>query len=659
MAIVPTTGGPTTLPRSAGPVYQNASGATPDAFGAAQGRALEQAGRQLDQAGNRVGDLALNMQREDNLKAVKDADTQFRTGLLTLQYGDGTPENPGYFGLRGEDATSKLKDYQDNVAKLRAAASAKLGNEAQQRDFSAAADNHTLDLSARMLRHAETQRVNSQLATSEARVNVAVAEASASFNDPQVLASALATARGEAVAQGKINGASPEVTTALIRKAETQVLSATILSAAETDISLASQLLKANVGRMDPAAALSVRRVVDKEVEQIEAQKAADVFFAKVTSGELNPEQARQALREQYEGSKETAAMKELDARINDRYRFEQYVRARRAEQRQDQADLVADTAERIAASEGTPDQRRAKLRQELSGDLLRRAMSQLDQRIAIQDREAKNARAERVNGLADEIRNGRPFDALSAAERSGLTAPEERNLREISRRTQLGIPNESEPGAMGEIFSMVEGKRVDELLAIPVDEMRTKLSDDDFKRYYSIRLGAAKGRLDPNVSSDAAFVLSRLRGYSQFQSASKKDDVNRLTEVILSEVNALRAEKRGGRITDAERLEIVNQAVKTYVTQGTGVFGQRTRAENEAVVADAQARGPRLATARAAAALKIAPDPKTLDAIRAVSIPTEERPQLIAAWRSAFGTAQTPSEVQLKALYWKANNSQ
>lgn len=742
MAIVPTTGGTTVAPNSGGVAYQSASGATPEAFGATSARQTIQAADQLGRAADRIGEVAIDVQQEDNKRQVKDADTQFRQGLLTLQYGDGTDENPGYFGLKGQNAVDKFQEYQDQITKLRQQAGSLLSNDRQKQDFNNVADQHVQATSERMLRYNTEQRRSSQLATSEARQGIAVSEAAANYNDPQALAGALATVRGEALSQAQISGAGPEVTMALVRKAETQVLSATILTAVEKDPVLAERLLRENAGRMDPAAALSVRKVVDKQFLEVKSQEVADFYYAQIKSGKMNEEQAREAIRKEYSGDAETAAIKELDGRVRDMYSFEANIRAREsaervrknemeAEVRRQQADARRAESERIAyeartLSEGRRlladlrregkdqeairrqeatlarqesaladrrarllqaetnaarksqlvedvnavaqtitdmggnlEERIRKVRDNLSGELRTRAETMVAQMYERDKKIAIEARAERVNGLGDAIRGGRKFDDLSIEERSGLTPSEERNLREISRRTQLGIPNESEPGVMGEIFSMIEGKRIDEFLGLNTDDMRTKLSDEDYKRYYALRLDAAKGRLDPNISADAAFVFNRIKGYDQFKSASKQDDVKRLAEVVMSEINALRSEKRGGRITDAERLEIVNQAVKTYITQGTGFFGQRTRAENEATVADAMANGPRVATARAAATLNIAPDPKVLDAIRAVSIPSEDRPKLIEAWRSRFGQAQTPSEAQLKALYWKANNSQ
>lgn len=747
MAIVPTTGGTTVQPNAGGPVYQNASGATPEAFGAASARQTIQAADQLGRASDRMGAVAVDIQQEENKRQVKDADTEFRQGLIALQFGDGTEENPGYFGLKGQNAVDKLPEYQDKLTKLREQAASRLSNDRQKQDFASVAEQHTQAATQKMLQYNAEQRRTSQLATSEARQNIAVTEAAAGYNDPNVLANSLATVRGEAISQAQISGASPEVTMALVRKAETQVLSTTILTAVEKDPALAEKLLRENAGRMDPAAALQVRKVVDKQFLEVKSQEVADLYYAQIKSGRMNEEQAREAIRKEYSGDAETAAVKELDGRVRDLYSFEANQRARlafeaarknerdaearrqtadanRAERdriaderrvyndgvrlladlrrenkdeqaiarqaaivaRQEQAlkdrqdrllrseadqarksQLVEDVnsvAQTITDQGGTLEERIGKVRDTLTGELRTRAEMLVDQMYRRDQRVAQEARAERVNGLSDAIRGGRPFDSLSLQERSGLTASEERNLREISRRTQLGIPNESEAGLMGEIFSMVEGKRIDEMLAIPVDEMRQRLSEEDYRRYYSIRLEASKGRLDPNISNDAAFVFGKIRSFSQFNSASKKDEVNQLADVIMSEINALRSEKRGQRITDAERLEIVNQAIKSYVVDKPSTFlgvqtGGRSVSENPAAIADAQANGPRIATARAAATLGIAPDPKTLDAIRTVRIPTEDRPQLVAAWRKAFGTAQTPSEAQLKALYWKANNSQ
>jgi phage baseplate assembly protein W len=792
MAIVPTVSGPSVLPNAPGPVYQNASGATPDAFGAAGGRALEQAGATLERVSDRLGNLALQQQRDENVKALKEADAEFRNGLLAIQYGDGTPENPGFFGLQGDNAVNATKDYQDRITKLRDQVSTKLGNDAVRREFGVDADKTTGEVTARMSRHVTGERVKSQIATSEARLQVAVREAAAGFNDPQVLATSLATARGEALSQAQLQGSSPEVTIALVRNAESAVISAAVLNAVDKDPALADKILNDNAGRMTADAALKVRKVVDQQFLEVKSQQVADFYYAQVKSGKMNEEQAREAIRREYSGKEETAAMRELDGRINDLYRFEASLRARESadrarqnerdaealraaadtrraakdalaaedrqlrldrqkadderkkekdeidkldreakEKRQEAATaradrregreverleaaalereerianlraqdarreagfaarersaderrqrLLAEDAEQARKSQltedvtavaqtitdqgGTLEQRIKKARELFAGELRTRAERLVSEFYARDRRIAQETRATEMQDVTEQIEAGQVrFDSLPPEFKAGLTPTERRNLQEIDRRVALGIPNTSEPGLVGQLYQMMDARQVDEFLAIPIDEMRSKLSEADYKTFISMRDKASSGRLDPNVSADAAFVIGKIGGFAEFQGPKKADDRNRLVEVVMAEVNALRAEKRGQRITDAERSEIVNQAVATYLTTkpktpwySNTPTGEVSAEENKAIVSAARQSGPRIAIGRAMQTLGIEPDPKAFDEIAAVRVPAEARPQVIAAWRRNFGANQTPTDTQIKALYWKA----
>ena len=115
MANVPYTFGAGTPPQEVEPTTiearQNIQ-ATPEAFGAAKGRALEQVGQTIQHVGNE----ALNVSNIYGHVAADDGANKFQDHLDKLQYGDpntigpdGQPDT-GLFGKRGADAMTAYKD---------------------------------------------------------------------------------------------------------------------------------------------------------------------------------------------------------------------------------------------------------------------------------------------------------------------------------------------------------------------------------------------------------------------------------------------------------------------------------------------------------------------------------------------------------------------
>jgi hypothetical protein len=759
MATVPGSG-PNVLPNSGGPTYQRAD-VNADMFGGAQGRALEQAGRGLQQLSDNAASVALQEQREANQKAIKDADVRFREGLIGLQYGDGTPENPGFQGLAGDEPARQMGSYLERAKKLQNDIATSLGNERQVEDFTLEANRLIVSAQGDMARHAAVETKKSRVATSEARLRVAANEAALSYNNPEVIDRSLATARGEAVSQAQLMGASPEVTKELIRKAETQVLTGAIQRANEKDPEMALGMLQQNMGRMDTQAALTLNTLVQKKYVEVKSQEVADEYTGYIRSGKMTLEQARDAMRQSLSGDQEEGALKEFNARIGEMYRDESNLRARRAEERtlanerraeelrdaaevrraekdriaeeqrlarearqkaadlrRDKRDLeradalerqataldqsakdrearllrqqAADTrrakAEEIASQTndvaqtitdqgGTLEERVAKTRENFTGEL-RTRVERLVQEMYLRDKRiAEETRATRLSTLQDAIAGGQRFDDLPVTERSFLTGPEEKRLREIDRRTQLGIPNVSTEGYLGKVQEMYDAARVDEFLAIPLDEARTNLSDEDYKQFTQMRRQMSRGQLDPTVSADRSFVLDRIGSYKEFQgnTPEKKAVRDRLTEVLMAELNARRAENRGQRLSAAEREEIAQAAIKEYVTTKPGLvsdltfgyLGGNTTAENKDVTQAALSQGPRIAVQRAASSLNIPlpSDQKEREAyiasIYAVELTDQIRAQGRAEWFRVFGRgAQSPTDIQLKALYWKATRN-
>ena len=92
--------------------YQNIPGATPDAFGASLGHAIQQ-------LGDTVANIALRQQGIRNETAGVQGDNDYMTGVQDLQYGNKEKGIVGYHTLQGQNAIDALPDYQQKIDELR------------------------------------------------------------------------------------------------------------------------------------------------------------------------------------------------------------------------------------------------------------------------------------------------------------------------------------------------------------------------------------------------------------------------------------------------------------------------------------------------------------------------------------------------------------
>jgi hypothetical protein len=101
---------------------QSAAGATPDAFGAGMGKGLEVLGAHGVHASQQLLEVAEDIKRRDDERAARDALTAYSIAQREILYG--TPDKPGYYGLKGQmavdahSATAKqLSDAREKLGK--------------------------------------------------------------------------------------------------------------------------------------------------------------------------------------------------------------------------------------------------------------------------------------------------------------------------------------------------------------------------------------------------------------------------------------------------------------------------------------------------------------------------------------------------------------
>lgn len=112
MPTVPTVTAPTVAPTpSTGIPYQNANGATPEAFGAGIGEAEQGLGAQLEKTSDVIAKHTLKLQEDMNVSHSEELFLKGDTALSTL--------TNTYKSLQGADRVNALPQFMDDAAKIR------------------------------------------------------------------------------------------------------------------------------------------------------------------------------------------------------------------------------------------------------------------------------------------------------------------------------------------------------------------------------------------------------------------------------------------------------------------------------------------------------------------------------------------------------------
>lgn len=155
---------------------------------------------------NDVGDALDAVQLADDKRAAKDQLTQYSAGLRTLLYGDGTPDNPGYYSLKGDDAVNARGKVQASIEKLRQDYLSKSVNRRSGMLF----NDTSLALTAPELDniavHSQREKVVAEKASSLAALGEAVSRFSANPNDEKIRQQSALIVEQEALAQADAAG---------------------------------------------------------------------------------------------------------------------------------------------------------------------------------------------------------------------------------------------------------------------------------------------------------------------------------------------------------------------------------------------------------------------------------------------------------------------
>lgn len=274
MAIVPTQPLATTQPQPTRPLYQDASGATPDAFGAAQGGALAQGGRQVGQAADQISTTLLQEQKQDNARQAKLLDVQFANMIRTIGYGDGTADNPGFYSTKGENTLAAQGGARTSIEAARQKILGSIQNQDVREMFDVASQIRAGDEYGQIDRYVKQQRNVANDTAAETRINSATDDAATAWNNPNILHRSLVVIEGEVTDLGKRNGWAPDVTAQKLKDAQTLMISKVIASASQFSSAEGQKLLDSYRpmldARMIPAMQQTIKQAQSAEYIQQE-----------------------------------------------------------------------------------------------------------------------------------------------------------------------------------------------------------------------------------------------------------------------------------------------------------------------------------------------------------------------------------------------------
>ena len=250
--------------------------ASPEAFGAAEGRATQGLAQTVSATAQAAGDLALQMQQEDIERQLKKLDVA--TSQFQLQQLVGDEKNPGYLMQKGENALNGRKALDESLAKHQQELLAGVSDEKVKSMWSDVYVARRQKTDATINQHYQEQNEVSKDLVSKARIATAADEAAAGLVVP---GAAVRTAADEAVSMADRAGLGPDAKKQFVAEHTTQVIKAAIVGEIKRgNLGKAQGLFKTyGEGMLGQEQAL-VQEMLQGNQDEEAAQSVADSAFA-------------------------------------------------------------------------------------------------------------------------------------------------------------------------------------------------------------------------------------------------------------------------------------------------------------------------------------------------------------------------------------------
>lgn len=513
--------------------YQRAPGVNADAFGAQVAQAQERSGRQLQQVGDDLSRLALKEQAEDNEREAKRLSVEFDDARRKITFGDGTPENPGYYAAQGEDAIAARGKAEEALRKEKQRIAALAANPRAAEMFGAQADVDLSNELDSMSRHAAKQRQVANDLTSQARVQSAADDVARKWNDEEATKIGLAKITGEVTATGDRNGWSDEVVAAKLREAYTVAIKGRFDAAMAAENSVeASKIIESHGQRVDSAVLSDMRKTLRTQGLAKAAEMISDEAMQLYPD---DPAKQRQHIIDKADAETELKALSRLGVIVGAE-------KADRAEQRAIESHAMA------------------KANNQRSRDEAARREAEREAK-ALFYREVWNGKP-----LADVARENPDAFTLVSGDgptMSGLQTAE----AQFAKRQQFGAVTD------GKSLNELRGLPVNELAEINLQEYQHRLTPAEYEKA-SVLQASARKRLESVQSNQAIFAQGEglLKDFAPTSLKKKWDTVkageegNTARQAAINEMNAFIATFTD-RGTLPSREEMAKEAVRLMLT--------------------------------------------------------------------------------------------
>ena len=284
--------------------------ATPEAFGAAEGRATQGLAQTVSATAQVAGNIALQMQQEDIERQLKKLDVA--TSEFELQQLVGDEKTPGFLMQKGENALTGRKALDENLAKHQQELLANVSDEKVKGMWSDVYVARKQKTDARINQHYQEQGEVAKDLVSKARITAAVDEAAAGLVVP---GEAVSKAAIEAVSMADRAGVKdPEARKQFVAEQTTQVIKAAIVGEIKRgNTSKAQQLFKAyGPGMLGQEQAL-VQGMLQANQDEEVAQNRADAILGQGLSLTASVAEAHRL----YQGAEADNAVRRIEAAYN------------------------------------------------------------------------------------------------------------------------------------------------------------------------------------------------------------------------------------------------------------------------------------------------------------------------------------------------------
>jgi len=248
------------------------------------GRAVQGLGQNFAAASQSFDRMAA----EDNEAAVKSIDAEFNNTLRDIQF---NPEK-GFYNQKGKAAVDAYGAMPQELTKLQQQFASRLQSPQQQQLFNDVAQRRISGALDSMARYSQSERRAYVDATTAARVESALQDTGAFWNDENRVRQNIALSRNEVLDQAERNGWSPELTNVKLQDVQGKIYGAQIQGMLATEkpdtILSARQLYEKNRSRLDYETMQQLDKKFAVVLPAAIAQKRFSEFNAGAGGGDFN-----------------------------------------------------------------------------------------------------------------------------------------------------------------------------------------------------------------------------------------------------------------------------------------------------------------------------------------------------------------------------------